>query len=53
MSKIVKIGNVEIGGKSPLVLISGPCVIEGEEITYQTCPFFEGIDTTAQYSLYF
>ncbi|CAD7778642.1 MAG: 2-dehydro-3-deoxyphosphooctonate aldolase [Candidatus Methanoperedenaceae archaeon GB37] len=41
MSKIVKIGNVEIGGKSPLVLISGPCVIEGEEITYQTALFLK------------
>ena len=41
MSKIVKIGNVEIGGKSLLVLISGPCVIEGEEITYQTALFLK------------
>ena len=41
MSEIVKIGNVEIGGKSLLVLISGPCVIEGEEITYQTALFLK------------
>jgi len=41
MARLVKIGNIEIGGKSPLVLISGPCVIEGEEITYQTALFLK------------
>ena len=30
MVKIVKIGHIEIGGKAPLVLIAGPCVIESE-----------------------
>ena len=27
----VKVGNFEIGGKNPLVLIAGPCVLEGLE----------------------
>jgi len=27
----VKIGNIKIGGANPIVLISGPCVIESEE----------------------
>ncbi|MFQ5866965.1 MAG: 3-deoxy-8-phosphooctulonate synthase [bacterium] len=31
MVKIVKIGNIEIGGNGPLVLIAGPCVIESED----------------------
>jgi len=30
MVKIVKIGHIEIGGNTPLVLIAGPCVIESE-----------------------
>ena len=30
MSRIVKVGNIQIGGKSPIVLIAGPCVIESE-----------------------
>jgi len=29
----ISIGNLKIGGKQPLVLIAGPCVIESEEIT--------------------
>ncbi|MDD5730909.1 MAG: 3-deoxy-8-phosphooctulonate synthase [Candidatus Omnitrophica bacterium] len=31
MAKEIKIGNIKIGGKNPLVLIAGPCVIESEE----------------------
>ncbi len=27
----VRVGSVQIGGKNPLALIAGPCVIEGEE----------------------
>lgn len=30
--KQVKVGNITIGGKNPLVLIAGPCVIESEAI---------------------
>jgi 2-dehydro-3-deoxyphosphooctonate aldolase (KDO 8-P synthase) len=33
--KKIKIGDFEIGGGAPLVLIAGPCVIEDEEITMQ------------------
>ncbi len=31
MTRIVKIGPVEMGGGRPFVLIAGPCVIEGEK----------------------
>lgn len=31
MSKSVKVGNVTVGGRSPLVMIAGPCVIESRE----------------------
>ena len=31
--KIVKIGNITIGGNAPFVLIAGPCVIEDEKTT--------------------
>jgi len=35
MTREVHIGNVVIGGKSPLVLIGGPCAIESEKSTLQ------------------
>lgn len=31
MTKIVKVGDIKIGGKNPVVLIAGPCVIESEK----------------------
>jgi 2-dehydro-3-deoxyphosphooctonate aldolase (KDO 8-P synthase) len=30
-TKIVKIGQIQVGGGSPLAVIAGPCVIEGKE----------------------
>ena len=33
MTKPIKIGNVTVGGGAPLVLIAGPCVIEGPQRT--------------------
>ena len=33
MTKKIKIGNVTVGGGAPLVLIAGPCVIEGPQRT--------------------
>ena len=33
---MVKIGKIVIGDGNPLVLISGPCVVEGREITLRT-----------------
>jgi 2-dehydro-3-deoxyphosphooctonate aldolase (KDO 8-P synthase) len=30
-TKIVKVGQIQVGGGSPLVVIAGPCVIEGKE----------------------
>ena len=31
MTKPIKLGNVTVGGGAPLILIAGPCVIEGPE----------------------
>ena len=36
MIKKVNVGNISIGENSPLVLISGPCVIETEKLTLDT-----------------
>ncbi len=33
---IIEIGNIKIGDGKPFVLIAGPCVIEGREITLRT-----------------
>lgn len=32
LTKEIKIGDVKIGGKNPLVFIAGPCVIENEDL---------------------
>jgi 2-dehydro-3-deoxyphosphooctonate aldolase (KDO 8-P synthase) len=32
MTRIVKVGNVEIGGGRPFALIAGPCVLESKEL---------------------
>ncbi|MCK4244768.1 MAG: 3-deoxy-8-phosphooctulonate synthase [Candidatus Omnitrophica bacterium] len=34
--KTVKVKNIKIGSKNPFCLIAGPCVIEGEKITFET-----------------
>ena len=31
--KTVKLGKIKIGGRNPMVLIAGPCVIEDERTT--------------------
>lgn len=36
MTRKVRIGGVEAGGGGPLLIIAGPCVIEGPEITMTT-----------------
>ena len=41
MTNIVKIGNISIGKGSPLVLISGPCVIEDYETTFEIASFLK------------
>ncbi len=41
MNNTVKIGNISIGQKSPLVLISGPCVIEDYETTFEIASFLK------------
>ncbi|HUV03783.1 MAG TPA: 3-deoxy-8-phosphooctulonate synthase [Armatimonadota bacterium] len=35
MTKEIQIGSVKIGGRNPLGLIAGPCVIESKELCYQ------------------
>jgi len=35
MTKEIKIGSVKVGGRNPLALIAGPCVIEGKELCHQ------------------
>jgi len=41
MGNIVKTGNISIGQGSQLILISGPCVIENYETTFQTASFLK------------
>lgn len=43
MVNIVNIGDMLIGGASPLVLIAGPCVIEDYETTYEIASFLKEV----------
>ena len=45
MGNIIKTGNISIGQGSQLVLISGPCVIENYEMTFQTASFLKELTT--------
>lgn len=40
---IIKLKDFTIGGNNPLVLIAGPCVVENEEITFQTAETIKNI----------
>ncbi len=35
MTKKIQLGKITIGGNTPFVLIAGPCVVEGEDITFK------------------
>ena len=48
MSNIVKAGNIVIGRGSPLVLISGPCVIENYETTREIAGILKEITSTLE-----
>ena len=41
MINLIQIGDIFIGQGSPLVLISGPCVIENEKITFEIALFLK------------
>ncbi len=45
MDVSVKIGDFTIGGANPLALIAGPCVIESEDIVFNTCEKIKEITT--------
>ena len=41
VSQQVKIGNTTVGGRGPLFLISGPCVIEDREVPFKVAVFLK------------
>ena len=43
--KTVEVGNIQIGGKNPIVLLAGPCVIEDAERTLQIGKAIKAIAT--------
>jgi len=49
----IKIQEVTIGGKSPLVLIAGPCVIEGREETLRIAEILKEITSAVSVPLIF
>ncbi|MBI1807644.1 MAG: 3-deoxy-8-phosphooctulonate synthase [Ignavibacteria bacterium] len=50
---MVRVGNINIGDGSPLVLIAGPCVVEGREITLQTAEYIQKITSKYHVPLIF
>jgi len=52
-TKEITIGDIKIGGKNPLVLIAGPCVIESEKITIRIAHKLRGISEDVGISLIF
>jgi len=53
MTEIVQIGNIKVGGGSPLVLIAGPCVIENESLVLDTAERLKSIAADADIPLVF
>ncbi len=51
--RTVDVNGKMIGGDSPLVLVSGPCVIEGEEITFNIARRLKEIASTIDVPLIF
>ena len=43
MTKEIKIRDIKVGGKNPFCLIAGPCVIESEELIFQTAEYLKNI----------
>jgi 2-dehydro-3-deoxyphosphooctonate aldolase (KDO 8-P synthase) len=43
MCQIVQIGDISVGSGHPLMLISGPCVIEDEDITFEIASFLKSL----------
>lgn len=49
---MIKVGNVEFGGKKPF-LIAGPCVVESEEMIMRTAEKLSEISTRLEFQLIF
>ena len=43
ISNKIRIRDLEVGGTGPLFLISGPCVIENEKVTFELARFLKGL----------
>jgi len=53
MSNTINIGNITIGHGAPLVLISGPCVIENYEISFKIAQFLKKLSCELDIPLIF
>ncbi|MFH0953946.1 MAG: 3-deoxy-8-phosphooctulonate synthase [Verrucomicrobiota bacterium] len=52
-TRVIQVGKVKIGGKSPLVLIAGPCVIEGRAACLELAGRLVGLARQAKIPLIF
>ena len=53
VSREIKIGDFTVGGNGPLFLISGPCVIENKETTFEVARFLKGLSQSADIPVIF
>ncbi|MDQ7788327.1 MAG: 3-deoxy-8-phosphooctulonate synthase [Thermodesulfovibrionales bacterium] len=53
LTKEITIANIKLGGNNPLFLIAGPCVLENEEILFQTADGLQRICNTLGFPLLF
>ena len=51
--RIIRLGNIKIGGNAPFVLIAGPCVIENEKTSFDIANKLKGIAGRLKISLIF
>lgn len=40
---VIKIGKIKVGGKSPFLVIAGPCAVESKDQIFKTARFLKGI----------
>jgi len=53
LTKEIKVGNLRLGGKNPIFLIAGPCVIEDEKTTFQTARYLKQLTQQLKIPLVF
>ncbi len=49
----INVGELKLGGKGPLFIIAGPCVIEDKDITFKVAEFLQGLSAKIKIPIIF